>query len=61
MHGTAQRRPGTGEVAEFGVNAFHVEAEGETLVGRVYHLDRGFDRLEEKLRAVGADIVREKE
>ena len=36
-------------------------AEGETLVGRVYHLDRGFDRLEEKLRAVGADIAREKE
>ena len=36
-------------------------AEGETLVNRVYHLDRGFDRLEEKLRAVGADIAREKE
>jgi len=36
-------------------------AEGETVVNRVYHLDRGFDRLEEKLRAVGADIVREKE
>ncbi len=36
-------------------------AEGETIVNRVYHLDRGFDRLEEKLRAVGADIVREKE
>ena len=36
-------------------------AEGETLVGRVYHLDRGFDRLEEKLSAVGADIAREHE
>ena len=36
-------------------------AEGETIVNRVYHLDRGFDRLEEKLRAVGAQIVREKE
>ncbi len=36
-------------------------AEGETIVNRVYHLDRGFDRLEEKLRAVGADIVREAE
>jgi len=36
-------------------------AEGETVVNRVYHLDRGFDRLEEKLRAVGADIAREKE
>jgi UDP-N-acetylglucosamine 1-carboxyvinyltransferase len=33
-------------------------AEGETLVGRVYHLDRGFDRLEEKLGRVGADIAR---
>ena len=33
-------------------------AEGETSVGRVYHLDRGFDRLEEKLSRVGADIAR---
>ncbi len=33
-------------------------AEGETIVGRVYHLDRGFDRLEEKLGRVGADIER---
>jgi UDP-N-acetylglucosamine 1-carboxyvinyltransferase len=36
-------------------------AEGETVVNRVYHLDRGFDRLEEKLSAVGADITREQE
>ena len=33
-------------------------AEGETLVSRVYQLDRGFDRLEEKLSRVGADIAR---
>lgn len=33
-------------------------AEGETTVNRVYHLDRGFERLEEKLGACGADIVR---
>jgi UDP-N-acetylglucosamine 1-carboxyvinyltransferase len=33
-------------------------AEGETVVNRVYHLDRGFDRLEEKLSRVGADIER---
>lgn len=33
-------------------------AEGETIVGRVYHLDRGFERLEEKLGACGADIRR---
>ena len=33
-------------------------AEGETLVNRVYHLDRGYERLEEKLSACGADIER---
>lgn len=33
-------------------------AEGETMVNRVYHLDRGFERIEEKLGACGADITR---
>ena len=33
-------------------------AQGETSVARVYHLDRGYERLEEKLQAVGADIER---
>jgi len=33
-------------------------AEGDTMVNRVYHLDRGFERLEEKLCGVGADIER---
>ena len=33
-------------------------AEGETLVNRVYHLDRGYERLEEKLAACGAEIDR---
>jgi UDP-N-acetylglucosamine 1-carboxyvinyltransferase len=33
-------------------------AEGETIVNRVYHLDRGFERLEEKLGACGATIER---
>ena len=33
-------------------------AEGETMVNRVYHLDRGFERLEDKLRACGAEIER---
>ncbi len=33
-------------------------AEGETVVNRVYHLDRGFERIEEKLGACGADIER---
>ena len=33
-------------------------AEGETIVSRVYHLDRGYERIEEKLRACGAQIER---
>jgi UDP-N-acetylglucosamine 1-carboxyvinyltransferase len=33
-------------------------ADGETTVNRVYHLDRGFERLEDKLSACGADISR---
>jgi UDP-N-acetylglucosamine 1-carboxyvinyltransferase len=33
-------------------------AEGETLVNRVYHLDRGFERIEDKLGACGAEIER---
>jgi UDP-N-acetylglucosamine 1-carboxyvinyltransferase len=36
-------------------------AEGETIVNRVYHLDRGYERLEEKLAACGADIERLRE
>lgn len=36
-------------------------AEGETIVNRVYHLDRGFERLEAKLAGCGAQIKREKE
>ncbi|MGH9481028.1 MAG: UDP-N-acetylglucosamine 1-carboxyvinyltransferase [Terriglobales bacterium] len=33
-------------------------AEGETIIDRIYHLDRGYERLEEKLRGVGAAIRR---
>jgi UDP-N-acetylglucosamine 1-carboxyvinyltransferase len=33
-------------------------AKGDTLLHRVYHLDRGYERLEEKLAACGADIER---
>ncbi|MEX0709524.1 MAG: UDP-N-acetylglucosamine 1-carboxyvinyltransferase [Woeseia sp.] len=33
-------------------------AEGETLVDRIYHVDRGYERIEEKLRQLGADIRR---
>ncbi len=36
-------------------------AEGETTVCRIYHLDRGYEAIEKKLVAVGADIVRAKE
>ncbi|MAF94268.1 MAG: UDP-N-acetylglucosamine 1-carboxyvinyltransferase [Rhodospirillaceae bacterium] len=36
-------------------------AEGETVINRVYHLDRGYERLEEKLAACGADIRRVRE
>ncbi len=33
-------------------------AEGETLIDRIYHLDRGYDQMEAKLRGIGADIER---
>jgi UDP-N-acetylglucosamine 1-carboxyvinyltransferase len=35
-------------------------AQGQTLIDRIYHLDRGYDRMEVKLSAVGADIQRVK-
>jgi UDP-N-acetylglucosamine 1-carboxyvinyltransferase len=37
-----------------------LRAEGRTEVSRVYHLDRGYEHLENKLRALGADILRVK-
>ncbi len=36
-------------------------AQGETVVHRVYHLDRGYEDLDRKLRRCGADIAREAE
>ena len=36
-------------------------AKGTTTVNRVYHIDRGYERIEEKLAALGADIRRVKE
>ena len=33
-------------------------AEGTTVIDRIYHLDRGYDRMEAKLSAVGADVIR---
>jgi UDP-N-acetylglucosamine 1-carboxyvinyltransferase len=35
-------------------------AQGETIIDRIYHLDRGYDRMEKKLAAVGANIARVK-
>ena len=36
-------------------------AEGETLIDRVYHIDRGYEKIETKLKEVGADIERVRE
>jgi UDP-N-acetylglucosamine 1-carboxyvinyltransferase len=33
-------------------------ADGETIIDRVYHIDRGYEKIEEKLKAVGAQIKR---
>jgi len=47
--------------ASFALILAGLVAEGETIVNRVYHLDRGYEKLEEKLKGVGADIERIKE
>ena len=47
--------------ASFALILAGLVAEGETIVNRVYHLDRGYEHLEEKFRAVGANIERIKE
>jgi UDP-N-acetylglucosamine 1-carboxyvinyltransferase len=44
--------------ASVSLNHAGLAAEGETIVNRVYHLDRGYERVEAKLAAVGADIQR---
>jgi len=33
-------------------------AEGQTVISRIYHLDRGYESIEQKLSALGADIKR---
>jgi UDP-N-acetylglucosamine 1-carboxyvinyltransferase len=35
-----------------------LKADGESIVNRIYHVDRGYEQLEEKLKKIGADIVR---
>lgn len=47
--------------ASFALVLAGLVAEGETIVNRVYHLDRGYERLEEKLKGVGANIERIRE
>lgn len=47
--------------ASFALILAGLAAEGETIVNRVYHLDRGYEHLDEKLRSVGANIERIKE
>lgn len=44
--------------ASFALILAGLVAEGETTVNRVYHLDRGYEKLDEKLKAVGANICR---
>ena len=34
-------------------------AEGETRISRIYHLDRGYERIEDKLQGLGASVCRE--
>jgi UDP-N-acetylglucosamine 1-carboxyvinyltransferase len=36
-------------------------ARGETTIDRVYHIDRGYEKIEDKLRSVGAEIERVRE
>lgn len=47
--------------ASFALVLAGLVADGETIVNRVYHLDRGYEALEEKFKAVGANIERIKE
>jgi UDP-N-acetylglucosamine 1-carboxyvinyltransferase len=35
-------------------------AEGETIIDRIYHLDRGYEQMEKKLSALGAEVLRVK-
>ncbi len=45
--------------ASAGLLVAGLAADGETTVSRVYHIDRGYERIEEKLRSLGAAIRRE--
>jgi UDP-N-acetylglucosamine 1-carboxyvinyltransferase len=69
LHGDTAEVRGTGKLTGAEVMATDLRAsvslviaglvaEGETMIHRVYHLDRGFEALEEKLSACGADVTR---
>jgi UDP-N-acetylglucosamine 1-carboxyvinyltransferase len=45
--------------ASAGLLVAGLAADGDTVVNRVYHIDRGYERIEAKLRSLGADIERE--
>jgi UDP-N-acetylglucosamine 1-carboxyvinyltransferase len=45
--------------ASAGLIVAALAARGDTVVNRVYHIDRGYERIEEKLRGLGADSRRE--
>jgi UDP-N-acetylglucosamine 1-carboxyvinyltransferase len=45
--------------ASAGLLVAALAAEGDTVVNRVYHIDRGYERIEEKLRSLGAQVRRE--
>ncbi len=45
--------------ASAGLIVAGLAAEGETVIGRVYHIDRGYERIEQKLSSLGATIRRE--
>ncbi len=47
--------------ASFSLILAALAAEGETIIRRVYHLDRGYEQVVRKFRALGAEIVREKD
>src|SRR5262249_62418460 len=64
IHGTAQLSGATVMATDLRASASLViaglVADGETIVDRIYPLDRGYDQMEAKLRGIGADIERVK-
>ena len=44
--------------ASFGLVIAGLVASGETLIDRIYHIDRGYERIEEKLQQIGAHVRR---